>query len=122
MSGFYCAECSYHMEECECEDGPTRPTEAKREEITVSVSFGCGHAVRLLTNSRIPEQCPACAIGIPEGATRCEDFPCCGHTDGDGCMPRPEHTSAYWSRLASTMDPDTYDSYMEAIDRQEYGY
>lgn len=27
----------------------------------------------------------------------CEDYPCCGHTDGDGCQTLPEHTSAYWA-------------------------
>jgi hypothetical protein len=27
---------------------------------------------------------------------RCEDYPCCGHTDGDGCQTLPEHTSEFY--------------------------
>jgi hypothetical protein len=30
---------------------------------------------------------------------RCEDYPACGHTDGDGCQALPEHTGAYWSEV-----------------------
>jgi hypothetical protein len=33
---------------------------------------------------------------VQEMGGRCEDYPCCGHTDGDGCQTRPWHTSAYW--------------------------
>jgi hypothetical protein len=33
---------------------------------------------------------------IQQGGGRCEDYPACGHTDGDGCQTLPEHTSAYW--------------------------
>lgn len=29
---------------------------------------------------------------------RCEDYPCCGHTDGDGCQTTPEMTSAFYYR------------------------
>lgn len=36
---------------------------------------------------------------IQEFGGRCEDYPCCGHTDGDGCQTLPEHTSEYWSDL-----------------------
>jgi hypothetical protein len=58
-------------------------------------------------------ECPRCefAGSIPEvevhdcaiqdsinasGTGRCEDYPCCGHTDGLGCQTTPEMTSAYW--------------------------
>lgn len=34
---------------------------------------------------------------VQEQGGRCEDYPCCGHTDGDGCQTRPEHTSEYWA-------------------------
>lgn len=27
---------------------------------------------------------------------RCEDFPCCGHTDGDGCITLESHTADFW--------------------------
>lgn len=33
---------------------------------------------------------------IQETGGRCEDYPCCGHTDGDGCQTLPEHTMEYW--------------------------
>lgn len=36
----------------------------------------------------------SCDIAAQGG--RCEDYPCCGHTDGDGCQTLPEHTSAYY--------------------------
>ena len=34
---------------------------------------------------------------VQEMGGRCEDYPACGHTDGDGCQTLPEHTSAYWT-------------------------
>lgn len=34
---------------------------------------------------------------IREQGGRCEDYPCCGHTDGDGCATLESHTSAYWA-------------------------
>lgn len=33
---------------------------------------------------------------VQSNGGRCEDFPACGHTDGDGCQTLPEHTSEYW--------------------------
>lgn len=33
---------------------------------------------------------------VQEMGGRCEDYPCCGHTDGDGCQTLPEHTSAFY--------------------------
>ncbi len=33
---------------------------------------------------------------IQQNGGRCEDYPACGHTDGDGCQTLPEHTSGYW--------------------------
>ncbi len=33
---------------------------------------------------------------VQEFGGRCEDYPCCGHTDGDGCQTKPEHTKDYW--------------------------
>lgn len=122
MRYWACAVCSYAYDECECDSGPTRP-EQERVEITVSVTYPqCQHTVSVLTDSRIPERCPACATGIPEGSTRCEDFPCCGHTDGDGCMPRPEHTSAYWSRLMGSMSQDEWDDYSMMMEMREDRY
>lgn len=36
----------------------------------------------------------SCAVALNGG--RCEDYPCCGHTDGDGCQTLREHTSEFW--------------------------
>jgi len=33
---------------------------------------------------------------VHEMGGRCEDYPCCGHTDGDGCQTLPSHTADYW--------------------------
>lgn len=33
---------------------------------------------------------------IQEQGGRCEDYPCCGHTDGDGCQTLPQHTAAFY--------------------------
>lgn len=41
---------------------------------------------------------------IHESGGRCEDYPCCGHTDGDGCQTLPEHTSEYWSEAMTSGD------------------
>jgi len=35
---------------------------------------------------------------IAEQGGRCEDYPCCGHTDGDGCQTLPTHTADYYRR------------------------
>lgn len=87
----------------------------------VQITFpDCSHTVSHMASKRIPEACPACATGIPEGATRCEDFPCCGHTDGDGCMPRPEHTSAYWLELSQGMSPEDWDDYQMRMEAYDY--
>lgn len=113
-----CDYCGGDEFDCECE------TETTTDALTVSVTFpDCGHTLSLLTGQRLPARCPACSQGILPGQTHCEDYPCCGHTGRDsGCMPKPEHTSEYWSRLSERMDPDVYDSYCDVIDRQEWGY
>lgn len=45
---------------------------------------------------------------IQEQGGRCEDFPACGHTDGDGCQHLPEHTSEYWMNMMHRLG-DRYD-------------
>jgi hypothetical protein len=56
---------------------------------------------------------------IQQQGGRCEDFPCCGHTDGDGCQQLPEHTSEYWMNLQQQLG-DRYDELdqMGAWDRE----
>lgn len=45
---------------------------------------------------------------------RCEDYPACGHTDGDGCRPLPSHTSDFYYRnphlLHEPGSPEWYDA------------
>lgn len=56
---------------------------------------------------------------VHEQGGRCEDYPCCGHTDGDGCQTRPEHTSAFYYAhphlLHEPGSPEWYDA-MEDYD------
>lgn len=59
---------------------------------------------------------------VAEFGGRCEDYPCCGHTDGDGCATRESHTAAYWQRLHDEMGDERYEEYLEALDRQEAGF
>lgn len=53
-----------------------------------------------------------CYIALNGG--RCEDYPCCGHTDGDGCQTRPEHTSDFYydnpQFLHEPGSPEWYDA------------
>lgn len=37
------------------------------------------------------------SCAIEEFGGQCEDYPCCGHTDGGGCQTTPEMTSAYYT-------------------------
>ena len=54
---------------------------------------------------------------VQESGGRCEDFPCCGHTDGDGCQTLPSHTSAfYYDNPAFLYEPGSPEWY----DAQEY--
>ena len=51
---------------------------------------------------------------IEEQGGRCEDYPCCGHTDGDGCQTLPQHTSDFYARnphlLHEPGSPEWYDA------------
>lgn len=33
---------------------------------------------------------------VERNSGRCEDYPCCGHTDGDGCQTLASHTGAFY--------------------------
>lgn len=54
---------------------------------------------------------------------RCEDFPCCGHTDGDGCRPLPSHTSEFYHRNPHLMhepgSPEWYDAMEDHYDSED---
>lgn len=59
---------------------------------------------------------------IVENGGRCEDYPCCGHTDGDGCQMRPSHTSAFWLDHPHLLDgDDAYDGYGDRDEYDAYG-
>lgn len=49
---------------------------------------------------------------------QCEDYPCCGHTDGDGCEPNERHTSDYWRERMASMSIEEID-YMNENDLWE---
>lgn len=56
---------------------------------------------------------------------RCEDYPCCAHTDGDGCRPLPSHTSDFYYRNPHLMhepgSPEWHDAMEEMYDREDEG-
>lgn len=80
----------------------------------------CGH-------SGSPWELEMHSCTIAQTGGRCEDYPACGHTDGDGCQPLPSHTSEYWQqvmtsgRSAMFYEPGTPEWY-DALDMDEqYG-
>ena len=105
-----CEECGKYPNGCECEVDAQPET----NEMTVSCNR-CGYSGTIA-------YVKVHSCYVQENGGRCEDYPCCGHTDGGGCQTRPEHTSEYWSNLMSSMDPDEYDLYCDMMDRQEAGY
>lgn len=42
---------------------------------------------------------------VAEFGGRCEDFPCCGHLNGE-CMPSERFTKEYWQERYDRLDPD----------------
>lgn len=48
---------------------------------------------------------------VDSNGGRCEDFPCCGHTDGDGCRQLESHTSDYWARQMQNLADKGYDDH-----------
>jgi hypothetical protein len=66
---------------------------------------------------------------IQEFGGRCEDYPACGHTDGDGCQTLPEHTGDYWRGVLADPSrrhlafepgsPEWYDALDEAADYED---
>ena len=86
-----------------CEEAE-REAEAERDskpgEMTVSCNQ-CGYSGSI-------ERVKVHSCYVQEQGGRCEDFPCCGHTDGDGCQTLPEHTSEYWIEFYAN-NPDYED-------------
>lgn len=48
---------------------------------------------------------------LNENGGRCEDYPCCGHTDGDGCYTLESHTKDYWTDRLRDLADQGYDDY-----------
>jgi hypothetical protein len=59
---------------------------------------------------------------IAEQGGMCEDYPACGHTDGDGCQTLPEHTAAYWLDHPHLLGDDLDDRYDDGGDYDDYDY
>lgn len=59
---------------------------------------------------------------VNDNGGRCEDYPCCGHTDGDGCRTLESHTSDYWAQRMTDMRDQGYDDYEIDVmfSREEY--
>lgn len=56
---------------------------------------------------------------VAESGGRCEDYPACGHTDGDGCYALESHTSEYWAKSPHLMcdhEAGVCDAYEDEVD------
>jgi len=58
---------------------------------TIQATAACCGAVGTLADLEVHD----CAV--QENGGRCEDYPCCGHTDGLGCQTTAAMTGEYWS-------------------------
>lgn len=99
---YYCTECDSVLDGevmCDCQEY-VRPKAQSKSLFSVTCD-DCGYSGSI---ERV--QLHSCAIQRSGG--RCEDYPCCGHTDGDGCQTLPSHTAAFWSDMMRR-DPDWYD-------------
>lgn len=87
-------------EECLEDVAALRPPADDRYSFTVKCNE-CGYSGSI-------ERVKLHSCQIQQQGGRCEDFPCCGHTDGDGCQQLPEHTSEYWMSMMHRLG-DRYD-------------
>lgn len=55
---------------------------------------------------------------IQEFGGRCEDYPCCGHTDGGGCQTAPEMTSDFYYRNPQFLHEPGSPEWYDALDDQ----
>jgi hypothetical protein len=58
---------------------------------------------------------------VQEQGGRCEDYPCCGHTDGDGCQTRAEHTADFYYRNPQFLHEPGSPEWYDALDDQYQG-
>lgn len=97
-----CFECGEPVESgtmCECQEYAVPETRKHSFDVECKECGYSGSMERVALHS--------CQIQQQGG--RCEDYPCCGHTDGDGCQQLPEHTSEYWMELQRSLGQDRYD-------------
>lgn len=59
---------------------------------------------------------------IQEQGGRCEDYPCCGHTDGDGCQTLPSHTADFYSRNPHLLHEPGSPEWQDAMADMYEGY
>lgn len=100
-----CTHCGTENEEnvmCECQEY-ARPVSSSKYAFSVTCS-DCGYSGSV-------ELVELHSCDVARNGGRCEDYPCCGHTDGDGCQTLREHTADYWMELQRN-NPDWYD-YMD---------
>lgn len=90
-----------------------------------AVAFQCDHCT--FTGTREEVEVHDCAIQDSidaSGTGRCEDYPCCGHTDGLGCQTTPEMTSDFYHRnphlLHEPGSPEWYDALADDYDEDDY--
>ena len=50
----------------------------------------------------------------------CEDYPCCGHRQGE-CQDRAEFHSEYWHDVMAKMNEEEYDRMSEEMDDRLWG-
>lgn len=96
-----------HDPDCaeDCTDCPPKRAPEKEKTFTCN---DCGTSGSLLWMGSHP-----CGHNsyVNENGGRCEDYPCCGHTDGDGCASLETHTSDYWRRQMDSLSSRGYDDY-----------
>lgn len=59
---------------------------------------------------------------VQEQGGRCEDYPCCGHTDGDGCQTLPSHTKEFYLENAQFMHEPGSPEWYDELDDRDHDY
>lgn len=50
---------------------------------------------------------------------RCEDYPCCGHTDGDGCAPLASHSADFYYANPHLLHEPGSPEWFDAMEERE---
>jgi hypothetical protein len=79
---------------------------------TMTATHGCG-----FTGTLAALALHSCQV--QESGGRCEDYPACGHTDGDGCQTLPSHTSDFYYRNPHLLHEPGTPEWFDAMDEYE---